>query len=180
MPSTPTRYHSLLIGLHWLLAALILIMLVYGVAVLEHMPNESAEKIGALRGHMIMGFSIFVLTLIRLVVRLKTDKPAPASTGNALLDKLAPLAHGLLYLIVFLMVGSGIGISVAAGLPDIVFGASGAALPHSLTIYPARVVHEIFAKVLLLIIVLHIAAALYHQFVRKDGLMSRMRFGSGK
>lgn len=177
MKATPTRYHALLISLHWLLAALTLLMLLYGAIVMAHMPNESAEKIPTLRWHMSIGFTIFVLTLIRLVVRLKTDKPAAATTGHALLDKLAPLAHGLLYLLVVLMVGSGIAISAAAGLPDIVFGASGTPLPHSLMIYPARVVHEIVAKAFLLVIVLHIAAALYHQLILKDGLMRRMRFG---
>jgi cytochrome b561 len=38
-------------------------------------------------------------------------------------------------------------------------------------------VHGIVAKLLMLAIALHIGAALYHQFVRRDGLLSRMGFG---
>ena len=40
-----------------------------------------------------------------------------------------------------------------------------------------RIVHGIIAKLLMLSIVAHVLAALYHQFVRKDGLFSRMWFG---
>ncbi len=174
---TTQRYHPVLIWLHWLLALLILVMLVYGGAVLAHIPNEMPEKISALRIHMIMGGTIGLLTLLRLIVRIKTDKPAPASTGNAVFDRLAPVAHGLLYVLVLLMIGSGVGISVLAGLPDIVFGASGTPLPQSLDIHLPRVAHGLLAKLFLLTIVLHVAAALYHQFIRKDGLLSRMRLG---
>jgi cytochrome b561 len=40
-----------------------------------------------------------------------------------------------------------------------------------------RVLHAIAAKLLVALIVLHIAAALWHQFVRRDGLLRRMGFG---
>ena len=173
---TTQRYHPILIGLHWLLALLILVNLIYGGAVLAHMPNETAEKISALGVHMILGGVIGLLTLLRLIVRVKTDKPAPASSGNALFDRLAPVVHALLYLLVLLMVASGIGISILAGLPDIVFGASRVPLPHSLDIYLPHAAHGLFAKIFLLAIALHVAAALYHQFILLNVLLNRMRW----
>lgn len=173
---TVRRYHTALVILHWLLAAGLILMLLMGTFSLDKLPNSSPDKIGALQGHMIFGVSIGVLMLMRLVVRVKTDHPAPASTGNALLDKLAPLAHWALYLLVLLMVASGMGTALLAGLPDIVFGGVGS-LPADFKSIAPRAVHAIVAKLLMGVVVLHAAAALWHQFVRRDGLLARMGLG---
>jgi len=174
---TPKRYHLALVVLHWLLALLLIVGLAMGSFVLSALPNSSPDKISALQGHMIAGGLILVLTLIRLVVRLKTKHPAPVSTGHAVLDRLAPLMHGALYMLILLMAASGIATSVLAGLPGIVFGGVGA-LPVNFDALPPRIVHGIVAKILMLAIILHVAAAVYHQFIRHDGLLSRMGFGS--
>ena len=173
---TVHRYHTALVTLHWLLAAGLIFALGVGTFALDPLPNSSPDKVGALKGHMIVGISIGVLMLIRLVVRLKTTHPAPAPTGNALLDKLAPLAHWALYLLVFAMVASGMGTALLAGLPDIVFGGVGS-LPADFKGLVPRAVHGIVAKLLMLTIALHIVAALYHQFVRRDRLLARVGYG---
>jgi cytochrome b561 len=108
---------------------------------------------------------------------LTTAHPPAASTGNALLDKLAPWVHWILYALVFAMAGSGIGIAVLSGLPDIVFSGVGS-LPVDFNAFPPRAVHGIVAKLLMLTIGLHAAAALYHQFVKRDGLLTRMWWGT--
>ncbi len=41
-----------------------------------------------------------------------------------------------------------------------------------------RAFHELSWQILLILIILHVAAALYHQFLLKDNLMGRMWFGS--
>ena len=175
MNTPPRQYHRALVVLHWLLAVMLLVALGVGTFALTKVPNSSPDKIAALLGHMVAGGLILMLTLARLVVRLKTAHPASATTGNALLDRLAPLTHWGLYALVFLMAGSGIAMSVLAGLPGIVFGGVGS-LPVNFDALPPRAVHGIVAKLLMLAIGLHIAAALYHQFVRRDGLLSRMGF----
>ncbi len=177
MNTTPIRYHRALVVLHWLLAVLLIVTLAVGTFALKTVPNSSPDKISALQGHMIAGGLILLLTLARLVVRLKTAHPAPATTGNALLDRLAPLTHWGLYGLVLLMAGSGVAMSVLAGLPGIVFGGVGS-LPLNFDALPPRAVHGIVAKLLMLAISLHVGAALYHQFVRRDGLLSRMGFGA--
>ena len=176
MNPSPARYHGALVALHWLLALLLIVALAMGTLALKSVPNSSPDKIAALQGHMVAGGLILLLTLIRLVVRLKTAHPAPATTGNALLDRLAPLTHWGLYGLVLLMAGSGVAMSVLAGLPQIVFGGVGS-LPANFDALPPRAVHGIVAKLLMLAIGLHIAAALYHQFVRHDGLLARMGLG---
>lgn len=173
---SPTRYHGALIALHWLLAALLLCMLAVGSLMLKAMPNSVPEKISALQIHMSIGALILVLTIVRLVVRLKTAHPAAASSGNRLLDKLAPGMHWAFYLLVLGMVVSGIGISVLAGLPEIVFQGQGS-LPADFNALPPRVAHAWLARLLTVAIGLHFAAALYHQGVRRDGLLARMSLG---
>jgi cytochrome b561 len=174
---SPSRYHPALVALHWLIAIALLFSLGSGMLVLEELPNRSPEKVDALRGHMIAGVVILLLMLIRLGLRVGTARPAPATTGNAQLDRLARLTHWGFYLLVLVMAATGIATSVLAGLPDIVFGGSGAPLPESFSIYWPRAVHGTVAGLLLALILLHAAAALYHQFVRRDKLLARMWFG---
>ncbi|CAN0603432.1 unnamed protein product [Ectocarpus sp. 12 AP-2014] len=126
---------------------------------------------------MIAGIAILILMLVRLVVRLRTSHPPEADIGNAPLNRLSKWAHWALYLAVFGLIASGIGMSILAGLPPIVFGGSGDPLPASFNDLPPRAAHGLFATLLMLLIAGHVLAALYHQFVRKDGLFSRMWFG---
>jgi cytochrome b561 len=51
-------------------------------------------------------------------------------------------------------------------------------LPANFDALAPRQAHGALAEILLLAIALHIAAALYHQFVRRDGLFARMGFGA--
>lgn len=148
-----------------------------GSVVLSNMPNSSPEKIGALKGHMVAGVLILLLMLVRLVVRLLTAHPSAIKTGFSLADQLAPIAHFLLYASVLVMAASGIAMSVGADLPAVVFGGQGA-LPAEFTHLPARTVHGIAAKVLMALIALHVTAVVYHQWIRRDGLLSRMGWGA--
>ncbi len=172
-----SRYHPLLVALHWLLAIMIMMALFFGMFALSDMPNDDPEKVMALRGHMTMGIIILVLMVVRLVTRLVSAKPPEADIGVAALNTLSRYMHWVLYLGIFVMLGSGIAMSMMAGLPAIMFGGSGDPLPASFFDYPPRIVHGIVGSLLALLIVGHIAAAVYHQVVRRDALLSRMWFG---
>ena len=171
------RYHPVLVSLHWLLTVLIVVSLFMGGNILSEIPNSNPEKLFALKMHMIFGFIILALMVIRVVVRKLTEKPPHADTGNLVLNKAGLIAHYLLYLLVFGMLGSGIGTAVLSGLPDIVFNSSGAALPADFDHILPRIIHGFIAKVLFAMILLHVLGALHHQFIRKDSLLSRMWFG---
>ncbi|MDE9449164.1 cytochrome b/b6 domain-containing protein [Aliiroseovarius sp. Z3] len=172
-----TRYHPLLVALHWILAIMIIVALIMGGQVLAALPNDSPDKMFSLRAHMSIGLIIGTLMVIRLVTRLRTEHPPKADTGSALLNLSGQVAHWALYGLVLLMVASGIGISIAAGLPAIVFGGSGAPLPETFHDLAPRVAHGILSKLLALTILAHIAGWAYHQFKLKDRLFSRMWFG---
>jgi cytochrome b561 len=178
MPTMPTvsRYHPFLATLHWLLAVLIVAQLAVGYFVLAATANADPQKIGLLKAHLIVGVAIFVLMLIRFVVRLASSRPARATTGSPALDRLAPVTHYGFYLLVLLMVTSGFAMAIMAGIGPVVFG-HGGPLPPDLRIYPPRVAHGYLALLLAAFILLHVLAALYHQFIRQDGLLRRMGFG---
>lgn len=170
------RYHPALVLLHWVSAVLLLVALGMGSQVLAELPNTDPGKSDALKGHMIAGLVILVLTVIRLLVRATTAHPPAASTGMAWADRLAPFMHWALYALVLAMVGSGIGMAVAFDLPAVVFAGQGS-LPPDFHVATARSVHGLVSKLLGLAILLHLAAGLFHQFVRRDQLFSRMGFG---
>jgi cytochrome b561 len=176
--STPKRYNPWLVTIHWLTALLFILNLLAGTFVLKWLPNEAA-KITPLASHMTIGILILVLTLVRIFVRLTTPAPAHATTGNALLDKIGILTHYLLYLGALGLGISGLGIASQAGLFQSVFGAAGQ-LPEDFYVFPARYGHGYLANALILLVLLHIGAALFHQFVRKDGLLSRMGYGKSQ
>ncbi len=171
------RYHPALVVLHWLLAVMIIMGLIMGANVLSPTPNDAPEKLFYLMMHMTMGMIILVLMIGRLVVRLFTAKPPTADIGNSLLNKFGIATHYLFYLVVILMALSGLATANMAGLPEIVFGGSGASLPSTFDEFPPRMAHGALGVVLLLLVIGHVLAFLYHQYGRKDGLFSRMWFG---
>jgi cytochrome b561 len=153
-----TRYHPLLVALHWLLAFLIIAALLAGFFLLARMPNSDPQKIRVLLVHMAAGMTILALMVVRFIVRMLTSRPAPATTGHPFLDRIAPVTHYGFYVLVLLMVGTGYATAILAGLNRIVF-------------------QGYIALFLAGFVVLHVLAALYHQFVRRDGLFRRMWFG---
>lgn len=176
----PERYHRGLVLLHWVMAVLIIVALVAGKLILERLDNADPDKLFSLTAHMSIGILVGALLVVRLVIRLRKPVPEHATTGNALLDRIGVATHWLLYLLVAVMVLSGLGMALGAGLFPITYGASGDAIPDTLQTMPPRAVHGLTSNLLFLLIALHIAAALYHQFVLRDGLLRRMGFGAGK
>jgi cytochrome b561 len=115
--------------------------------------------------------------VVRFAARMKLPQPAHAATGNSFLDWLGGAVHYALYQVVFLMTLSGISLSMQSGLVPIVFGGSGVALPADFYDFAARILHGFIAPTLLILLLLHVGAALYHQIILRDNLLSRMWYG---
>src|SRR5262245_7732767 len=173
----PNRYHPALVGLHWFLAVFIVLALSLGTFVLKTIPNSSPQKIEALRAHMIGASVILTLMVLRLVIRLRSARPEPATTGNPVLDRIARISHLAFYGLVAGMIVTGLTTAVLPDLPAIVFGGSGTPMPQSFGVFPTRVAHGVIAKVFVALIAVHATAALVHQFILRDGLIKRMWFG---
>lgn len=175
---TVTRYHLALRILHWVVAVFVLLQLFVGEFALSELENN-AEKIGPLAGHAAVGMSVGALMVLRLIIRFTTKKPPPAAVGNVVFDWLRRLTHFLMYFVVLSMVSTGVGTVLAAKLFPVLFGPGGT-LPEDFDAFPPFAGHEFFAKALFVLLLLHVAGALYHQFVLKDNLISRMGFGKQK
>lgn len=170
--NAPARYHPSQVTFHWLTVILLFAMFPLGTY-MSRLPND-AGKIALLTVHTILGSIILIIIIARFINRFRLPRPAHATAGNAFLDWIGKVVHYLLYTIVFLMAVSGISLSLQAGLLPIIFGGSGAALSADFYTFNARMLHGVIAPVLALLVVLHVEAALYHQFVLKDNLLSRM------
>jgi len=169
-----SRYQPVLVALHWLVALMILGLLCLGFFVLAQMPNTDPRKLDILVWHMSGGMLVLVLMILRLIIRRWSARPAAATTGSPLLDRLATIAHVGLYVIVFLMIATG---WATGWLISGVFEPNGGHLPDSFAVFPTFQAHAVLAALLTLLIAAHVAAALYHQLVLKDGLFRRMWFG---
>jgi cytochrome b561 len=171
-----SRYHPLLVVLHWFLALIIIAALALGALVMAKMPNSDPMKLEALRSHMTGGLIILVLMLVRLVTRIRSRKPPEATTHNGLLDTVAWASHRMLYVAIFGMIASGIIMAAQTNLPQVIFLHQGH-LPKTFWAFPIRRVHYAFSRLLMGLIALHIAGALYHTFFLRDRLLRRMFFG---
>ncbi len=171
------RYHPVLVALHWVMALMVLISLAAGTLVLDELANDDPDKIFVLTGHMSAGIVIGVLLIVRVITRVRTQTPPRASTGSEFLDQIGFWTHRAFYLLIAGMVVTGLASALGAGLFPIVFGGAANSLPEELAGLPQRIVHGWIAWTLMLLIILHVSAALYHQLVLKDGLLRRMWFG---
>lgn len=171
--STLTRYIPLMVSLHWLIT--LLIFTEFALGKYSSLLPDNANEIVPLGAHMLPGLTILVVIVFRFIVRMRTPRPAHAFTGSAFINGLGKVTHYALYLFVFLMAVSGVSLSLQAGLVQTVFGGVGSAPRISSSSLRAFCTKSSRPSLLLLIL-LHIGGALYHQFVIKDKLFARMSF----
>ena len=170
------RHHLLIRALHWLIAGLIIAALLMSTLVMPLIAVDSPEMITSLRRHMMTGITVFVLTLSRFVLHRYVKMLPTPSSGMAWADWLANAVRHLFNVLILTMVASGVGMAVFGRLFPVVFGGQGE-LPANLATLPLHTIHRYTAITLFAILSLHIGGAFFHQFIRRDGLLSRMGFG---
>jgi cytochrome b561 len=168
-----TRYPITLILLHWLIVPLMLGAFILG-EVMEDLPRGDI-RMSIMGWHILAGLTMAALLLPRIAIRLRGAPPLPAATP-ALELWLARLAHLGLYAAMLVLPVTGL-TSILAGQRSVsVLGLfdlpSLASLPW---LHEAmEEIHEGAAKLFLLLLVLHVAAALWHVLVRRDGVFRRI------
>ncbi len=174
MKSTNARYGTVAVTIHWLTAALIVALFATGL--LAAGQGDPAAKLALVRFHVPLGAAVLVLTLLRIVWWWVADKHPPLPADQPRLQKfVAHAVHFAIYLVILLLASSGIATLVLSGaMPAILAGTT---LPDFETLLP-RLVHGAASRVMLGLLALHIAAALWHQFVRRDHLLARMGVGA--
>lgn len=179
LDSAPRRYHGFAIALHWVLAAGLVAMFSLGIYMAD-LPF-SPQRLKLYNWHKWAGVTILLLSIVRLVWRL-THRP-PALPQSITLGMPAwqirayHATHTSMYALFFIVPLVGWAYSSAAGFPIVWFGVVPLPdfVPVSKTL--AELIkpwHQITGLALAGLIVLHVAAALKHHWVNRDGLIERM------
>jgi cytochrome b561 len=171
--STQDRYGTVARLLHWGIAAAILVLLATGL-VADDLPKEL--KASVIPFHKALGMIALGLGVIR-VAWWAADRSRPGDEDlqwekwPAKLTKLALLGFGIALPL------TGYFMSAYAGRPIVLFGLIDVPLlvaPNRETAHDFKEFHEMLANGLIGLVGLHLAGALFHHFVRKDGILRRM------
>jgi cytochrome b561 len=176
MPTTsPARYSTVAQTFHWLTAIVVLIAFIYG-------PGGSEERVYSVARnfdrqlHETLGLTIFALVLLRLLWRLFDTRPA-ADAVPRWMDMASKAVQGALYLLLFSVPMTAIAGAWLEGHPLTLLAgieiAPRLALSHDLGATVAEI-HTWLGDAILWVAGLHAAAALYHHFMRKDGVLVAM------
>lgn len=174
LKSSSTRYGSVAIAIHWLTA--LMIVALFATGLLAAAQVDPAAKVALLRAHIPLGAGVLLLTLLRIVWWLVADRrPALPADQPDWQKFMAKGVHFALYAVVLVAASSGLATIILSGALPAIIGS--ATLPNLEIVLP-RAVHGLMSRAMLGLLALHIGAALYHQFIRKDGLLARMGVGA--
>jgi cytochrome b561 len=179
-PAKPLRYSSTAIVFHWLLA--LAIVATFSVGLYMSGLPFSVQRVKLINWHKWAGITILALSVLRLLWRL-SHKPPPLSPQ--ILAAMpgwqrgaAQVSHLGMYALFFAVPLLGWAYSSAAGLQIVWFGVL--PLPDFVSVDKEfakevlKPMHRNFAYILGALVLVHVIAAFKHQFVDRDGLMSRM------
>jgi len=171
------RYTHGAIALHWIIALLIIAnyFLVWSA---EDAPKAEEQRLVAL--HMATGITILLFSVLRVIWRITHPAPPHDETLKSWEVTLAKLVNRVFYFLIIAIpfsgwlmtsvfsAGKSINIYGLFNFPGLPFGKDEAAagIVHE--------VHEVLAAIMLLLFIIHVAAALKHQFVDRNGTLGRM------
>ncbi len=171
--STNDHYGTVAITLHWFSALFIFALIGSGFRASD--AENISTKADILQFHIPFGIVILLLTLARIAWWLFFDKKPSALAMPTWQDRTSRIVHFLFYILVLGMGASGIGMIVLSGAGPIIFSSEASTLPDFWN-YPPRAPHGIGARIMIILLGLHIGGALYHHFKKKDGIIQRMWF----
>lgn len=193
-----SQYHNVSIFLHWLIGLGIIFMFILGWY-MEEIPKKAPKSLSFdlfnlgiyswevakemsprsfyFMLHKSVGVSLFILIIYRIFWRL-THKPPPLlDTMKPWEKRVATAAHHGLYFLMIATPLAGIIMSISSKYGISWFGIE---LIGGIDNRPARELflefHKIFGLLILLILFFHIAGAIKHSFIDKDGTLRRMWF----
>lgn len=162
--------------LHWSMALMIVAMLFVGIG----MVTSLSLRPTLISLHRPLGIAILLLVIVRLINRLR-HRPLPLPADLPAVQVFAAKAsHWLLYALMFAMPLIGWSMLSAGGYPVTMFNgvALPAIAPHNATVYAVlRSAHTWLALLLFATVLMHLAAALFHAWVRRDQVFASMARG---
>ena len=162
--------------LHWLLAAIVIAMVPVGIIMLIDGLDRSTQNLLFIL-HKNTGVVILLLMVIRLIYRLMQPPPPLPASVPKWQKQIAGATHVLLYALVFFMAITGYVRVTMGGFPIEGLGAIGLhpLLPRNEAVAEiAKTLHFYGRYALITVLALHIAAAIYHALILRDGVFSRI------
>lgn len=171
------RYAPSLRWLHWIMFALVLLAYLF-INLHHYLPRGSEERAAAVHAHFLAGLGVLLLVLPRVWLRSRGTRPPITPPQARWADRLASVTHLALY--AFLLVQPLLGL-ITAQIGGKSISAFGVTIIPQLVTHTDRAlshrfedIHATLGTVFYWIIGLHIAAALWNHFVRRDDTLKRM------
>jgi cytochrome b561 len=167
------RYGAWAIAAHW---ALFVLLVVVGILGLLHDSWPKHSQAFWINVHAIFGLSLWLLLILRFVARLNNPPPPPAADLSVAMRRLARAVHLTLYALLFIIPIFGIvtfvwhGRSLDLGLVQLNFGVA----KNRAIFEPTEDIHGYLAYCAFGLAAAHALAALWHHFIKHDGVLRRM------
>jgi cytochrome b561 len=172
--STPGQFTGFTRLLHWLMAAMVLIMLFIGVGMVSTVSVRYHELLAV---HRPLGIAILVLVVVRLINRLLNPAPALPAHLSSPERFAAKASQVVLYALMMLMPLVGWGMLSAQRYPIVLAGTVHLPpiLPHDPALYAMlRQTHTLLAYALFATFIAHLGGALVHALIYRDGVFASM------
>jgi cytochrome b561 len=173
--NTPDRFGLVARAFHWLTLLLLIGSFTLGLSMVN-MPL-SPRKLEFYSWHKWVGVTVFLLVILRLVWRLANPVPAQPASVPSWQRRAAALSHAALYTVLIVMPVTGWIMSSALNLPVVYLGLIHIPSPFGVDRAlgeAMKLVHFGLALTLLVLVSIHVLAALYHHFVLRDDVLRRM------
>lgn len=181
MPNAPRVYHPISRALHWLVFILIAIGLPIGLVMVERDFNPTTDLLYTL--HWSIGLTVLALMTLRLIARFVFPAPKAAAVLTPAQKTVSHLVHIGLYISIFV-------VAILGWLGKSAYGASAEGISVFYLFHVPVLLeknedlaetlleaHGFAVWVFLGLFALHLAGALYHAFVARDGVVGRMGIG---
>ncbi|HLX02956.1 MAG TPA: cytochrome b [Trinickia sp.] len=174
MKPAQTHFSPLARLIHWTMAVAILAMLFVGVGMVATVSRAHNVLLAI---HRPLGIALLVLVILRIFVRTRRGAPPLPADMPAPQQFVAKLSHLVLYALMVAMTLIGWSMLSAGGFPVTLFGALHLPpiVPHDVRLYALlRALHTDLAFALFATVLMHLAAALFHGLIRRDGVLASM------
>ena len=176
LKNSATSWGSVSKWLHWLIAALILLLGIVGLTMGE-LPR-TPKYFWVYTAHKSLGITVLALVVARIAWRVYAGAPTPVAGTPGWQHRLASLTHWLLYVLIIALPLSGWLYDSANGLrPFKLFGLvemPKLIAPDEAAALTSHTVHEWGFWLLICVVLAHAGAALYHHLIAGDATLARM------
>ena len=164
------KFSKTTIVVHWLSAILIITLFPLG----KYMAGlDPADKMGLIKLHSFLGVTILLITLFRIFLFFKHERPADLKTGSKFNDRLVVWNHNAFYYLLIILGLSGLGVLFTGGYID-AFGTNATEMIKSPDEIPPLKIHGIMSLLAMLLLVMHVVGVIKHYIMTKENTLKRI------